>query len=156
MRPVSTATLLSWRTSRCRRDGATAGASPRGDNGHGNATSISASDGSARLRHRSQALISGAGEGEEHIVERGLVEGHVIDGYARLVERTHDRGRQSVTTADRRPQAPAVVADLNRTVDIWLERPDRRGVGALRVTSRRAPPIFVFSSGAVPAAITRP
>jgi len=74
LRSVSTATLLSWRTSRCPRD-RPAGGESRVVDGHGSTASISSADDpvpgappSVLLRHRV------AGEGEEHVVERRLGE----------------------------------------------------------------------------------
>ncbi len=53
----------------------------------------------------------------------------VVDGHARRVEGTHNRRRQSVATADRCAKAPAVVADLDRAFDKWLECPDGSWIG---------------------------
>ncbi len=54
------------------------------------------------------------------------MESHVVDGDTGVVERAHDGGGQPVTAHDRGPQATTVVADLNRTGDVRLERDDSR------------------------------
>ena len=55
------------------------------------------------------------GQGEEHVVEGGLVHLDVVDGDAGAVEGPDDGGGQARAAADRRPQPPAVMAHVDRT-----------------------------------------
>jgi hypothetical protein len=69
-----------------------------------------------------------AGEGEEHVVERRLVDLDVVDRDAGVVERAHDRGGQAGGALDGCAQATPVVTFVHRAGD---ERRKRRGgVGA--------------------------
>ena len=97
-----------------------------------------------------------AGEGEEHVVERRLMDLDVVDRDPGVVQRAHNRGRQADSRAHRRAQAASVVADVHRTGDEGRSASPRRRSASLSVTSRRAPPVCAFSSAAVPPAITRP
>src|SRR6202034_1170365 len=74
-----------------------------------------------------------AGEGEEHVIERGLVDLDVIDGDPRLVEGAHDGARQAAGAAHGRAQATPVVADVHPTRD---ERFERNGGGGVRLAQR--------------------
>ena len=57
------------------------------------------------------------GEGEEDVVERGLVDFDVVDGDAGLVEGAHDGGGEPGAALDRCAQPPSVVADVHGAVD---------------------------------------
>src|ERR1700683_4126441 len=70
-----------------------------------------------------------SGECEEDVVQRWLMDLHVIDGYARVVERAHDRAGEPGGGAHGGAKAPSVVADMHRAVD---ERVECRRGGRVR------------------------
>ncbi len=94
------------------------------------------------------------GESEEDVVERWLVDLHVVHGDTSAVERPdHGGGEAGALRTGARSRRPS-----------WLTwtSPDTKGpsaaaapaAGELSVTSRRAPPVSDFSSPEVPSAIT--
>ena len=87
------------------------------------------------------------GEGEEHVVERGMVDLDVVDRDAGVVERADDRGGQA--RARRRP-APAAGGRRRRPAPAPATSGARAsaapGSGAASVTSSCSPPTAAFSS----------
>ena len=110
---------------RSRRPQDRGGGRERGER-HDRATSRSVS---SRSPCRRWHLRGAAGEREEHVVERGLMDLHVVDGDPGGVEGAHDRGGQPAAAAHRRPQPAPVVAHVHGAGHERLQGARSGGIG---------------------------